>query len=176
MHGRFIQRFSYGNVMSTVALFVALGGVSYAGTSLPANSVGKSASGVGKSASHFSAAQPGPRGPRGPRGFRGPKGPAGLQGQQGPKGDPGTNGTNGTNGATKVVVRSLYLANGLGQVNCNAGERATGGGITGDSTLTVASKSEPTPNAGTPTGWSGTLRNLVSATPSGTVYVVCASP
>ena len=60
MHGRFIQRFSYGNVMSTVALFVALGGVSYAGTSLPANSVGKSASSFGNSASHFSAASSSP--------------------------------------------------------------------------------------------------------------------
>ncbi len=173
----FTRRFSYANVISTVALFVALGGVSYAATSLPVNSVGRAQlkpNAVNSSkvanrslrAVDFAVGQL----PAGPVGHSGPQGPAG------PKGDPGANGTNGTNGATNVVVRSLYLANGLGQVTCNPGERATGGGISSDNTLTVAARSEPAPNTGTPTGWSGILRSLVGATPSGTIYVVCASP
>ena len=99
MHGRFTQRFSYGNVVSTVALFVALGGVSYAATSLPANSVGteqlkpnavNSVKVANRSlrAVDFALRQL----PAGPAGRIGPQGPSG------PKGDPGTNGTNGANG------------------------------------------------------------------------------
>lgn len=175
------KRLSYGNVMSTLALFVALGGVSYAATSLPVNSVGreqlKANAVVGSKvqdrslrASDFAVGQL----PSGPIGHTGQPGPPG------PKGDPGTNGTNGkdgTNAATNVVVRSLYLATGAGQVNCNAGERAIGGGVTGDASGYYVNMSEPAPNSGTPTGWKGRILLTSTATPgSGTVYVVCASP
>jgi hypothetical protein len=37
---RFVPRFTYANVMATIAVFVALGGASYAAIKLPKNSVG----------------------------------------------------------------------------------------------------------------------------------------
>ena len=40
MIGRFTQRLTYANVTATLALFIALGGSSYAALSLPRNSVG----------------------------------------------------------------------------------------------------------------------------------------
>ena len=41
MPARRTRRLSYANVMSSLALFIALGGVSWAAATLPANSVGK---------------------------------------------------------------------------------------------------------------------------------------
>ncbi len=101
--------------------------------------------------------------------------PAGPPGPQGTKGDQGANGANGANAATNVVVRSAYLPTGSGQVSCQPGERATGGGITGANITMVISKNEPIPNTGTPTGWVGVIR-AGSQAGLGTVYVVCASP
>lgn len=81
-----LPRPTYANVMATAAMFVALGGTSYAVTKLPKNSVGteqlrqgavtgaKLAPGVAVS---------GPVGARGPRGAEGPAGPAGPQGPVG---------------------------------------------------------------------------------------------
>jgi hypothetical protein len=73
-------------VVATIALLVALGGVGYAATSLPPNSVG-TAQVIDHSLlrQDFKAGQL----PRGAKGARGPQGPAGAQGAQGPKGDPG---------------------------------------------------------------------------------------
>jgi len=172
MLGRFTKRFSYANVMSTLALFVALGGVSYAATSLPANSVGRqqlkpNAVNGSKVANRSLRAVD----------FAAGQLPAGAQGPSGAKGDPGANGTDGANGATKVVVRSVYFTGGQGQVSCNTGERATGGGVSGDAFNNYTSQNEPAPNSGTPTGWKAYLRsNQNNAGASGTIYVVCASP
>jgi hypothetical protein len=84
----------YANVMSTVAVFIALGGTSYAVTKLPKNSVGsEQVKDSSLQRKDLSAAALGVRGPRGPQGIA------------------GTNGANGTAGATggrgpsDVVVR-----------------------------------------------------------------------
>jgi hypothetical protein len=78
---------TYANFTASIALFVALGGTSYAVIRLPRNSVGSLqvrdgslqrkdlASGV---------AGPAPRGPRGAEGPVGPQGVRGLQGDRGP--------------------------------------------------------------------------------------------
>jgi hypothetical protein len=173
---RLVSRLSYGNVMSTIALFVALGGVSYAATSLPPNSVGaaqlkRNAVNSLKVANRSLRAVDFARGQL-PAGLAGPAGPAGSQGAPGPKGD------SGANGATHVVVRSAFFSSGEGRANCNAGEVATGGGVTPDIPgLYAVAKDEPAPNAGTPTGWLGVVRHFTSGTSGpGTVYVVCASP
>jgi hypothetical protein len=84
-------------------------------------------------------------------------------GPQGSKGDPGTN---GADGATNVVVGSAYLSGGTGQVGCAAGEKATGGGLTGESTLDIANAGEPAPNNGTPTAPAGTCPFGPSSTKS----------
>lgn len=107
-----LSRLTYANVIATVALFIALGGVGYAATQLPKNSVGtaqiknaavtpaklseaaRSAVGTGPE-----TAAVGPTGPTGPKGEQGPTGPTGergsqgLRGEQGPRGEAGTDAT-----------------------------------------------------------------------------------
>lgn len=95
---------SYANVVSSLALFVALGGTSYAVASLPKNSVGDrqlksgavSGSKLKDDAVTTSKIKDGSvtaadlsldaavSGPRGPRGEAGPTGPAGATGPAGP--------------------------------------------------------------------------------------------
>ncbi len=90
---RLVSKLSYANVMSTLALFVALGGVSYAAVKLPKNSVGakqlrtdavtsKKVKDGSLAATDFAAGQlpAGARGPAGPQGVAGPQGAAGAAG------------------------------------------------------------------------------------------------
>lgn len=83
-------RVTYANVVSSLALFIALGGTSYAVAKLPKNSVGESqlrASAVTSSKIKDGTIAPGDlapgaasSGPRGPRGEQGPKGTDGARG------------------------------------------------------------------------------------------------
>jgi hypothetical protein len=83
---------SYANVISSIALFVALGGTGYAVAKLPRNSVGTTqlkanavTSGkIRKGAVQASDLAPAVRGGSGNRGPRGPAGPTGSQGPAGP--------------------------------------------------------------------------------------------
>ena len=96
----------FANVISVIALCIALGGTSYAALTLPKNSVGakqikkgavRSSDVKNRSllAKDFKSGQlpAGERGPAGPAGERGPAGPAGARG---PAGADGTNGADGT--------------------------------------------------------------------------------
>lgn len=76
------SRLTYANVTVTIALFVALGGTSYAAFSLPAGSVGTKQlkNGAVTRAKLAHGLQ---------QGVRGPQGPAGPQGANGPQGPPG---------------------------------------------------------------------------------------
>jgi hypothetical protein len=110
------------HAVAYVALFVALGGTSYAAAKLPANSV-SSATVKDRSllAKDFRAGQlpAGERGPAGPAGApgtsgaagatgpAGPQGPAGAQGPAGPKGDPGTPANEMARGETVRGVANL---------------------------------------------------------------------
>jgi hypothetical protein len=117
-------------LVACVALTVALGGVSYAATVLPNNSVGTAqlkqkavsaaklkknavtAGKVRKNAITTTKVKDGtllahdfhagqlPAGPQGPAGAAGPQGPAGAAGPQGPKGDKGDPGSQGAQGIT----------------------------------------------------------------------------
>jgi hypothetical protein len=103
--------------IALLALFVALGGTSYAAIKLPANSVGsrqlrngavtkrKLARGIIPSlrvgpqgvAGHDGATGPqGPMGPAGPKGATGAQGPTGATGPTGPRGLQGAPGSNAT--------------------------------------------------------------------------------
>lgn len=119
---RILPHLSYANVVASLALFIALGGVSYAATQLPKNSVGtkqvkdNAITGVKVKAGTLSsndlsdsarnllrgnAGLKGDAGPEGAPGVPGPKGEtggAGATGTQGPKGDPGANGAKGDPG------------------------------------------------------------------------------
>ena len=115
---RIRKHFSFANVVACLALFVALGGASYAATQLPKNSVGteqikKEAVTSAKVrngsllAADFESGQiiAGPKGQaseRGPQGEPGPKGDRGPQGEQGVQGARGDAGPRGLNDAYYV--------------------------------------------------------------------------
>jgi hypothetical protein len=97
--------FRYANVVSTLCLFLLLGGGSaYAASQLvPKHSVGsaqikKGAVTPGKLSSAAKHAMTGATGPGGPKGDSGAKGDTGPQGAPGIKADPGVQGTPGTKG------------------------------------------------------------------------------
>jgi hypothetical protein len=98
-----------GNLLAYLALFVALGGTSYAVARLPANSVGaeqirrnavrsSDVKNFALLAKDFKRGQL-PRGARGPKGDRGPKGEPGARGSAGPAGPRGQRGPSDVFGA-----------------------------------------------------------------------------
>jgi hypothetical protein len=90
------RHFTYANAAATIALFVALGGTSYAALSLPAGSVGTkqlkngavTKAKLARGAVALERGVPGPQGVAGQPGATGPQGPAGLQGPPGPSTGP----------------------------------------------------------------------------------------
>ena len=103
------NRLTYANVLATLAIFIALGGASYAVTTLPKNSVKAkqiaknavkapeiAAKAIGSSevtdgsllSADFGAGQL-PQGPQGPEGPQGPQGQDGAKGADGATGPPG---------------------------------------------------------------------------------------
>jgi Collagen triple helix repeat (20 copies) len=118
MVGRFIGRLTYSNVTATVALFVALGGTSYAASTLSAGSVGSrqlKAGSVGTRQLADNAVTPRKLAPstirlfKGQKGDTGPQGEQGAQGPQGPPGTPGVNGANGTSGTNGSPALSALV-------------------------------------------------------------------
>jgi hypothetical protein len=108
------SRLTYANVMSSLAVFLVLGGVSWAAAKLPANSVGakqikanavsspKVADGSLTAADLVPGAVTGAPGAPGAKGDTGPTGARGEKGDQGPagvKGDKGETGALGPQGA-----------------------------------------------------------------------------
>jgi hypothetical protein len=109
MFARLRSSASYANVASTVALFLALGGVSYAAVTLPSNSVGtsqlkKHAVTLAKVSDRARTALKGQRGAKGPagatgaQGLTGAVGPSGAVGPAGAQGQPGVQGPTGDRG------------------------------------------------------------------------------
>jgi hypothetical protein len=127
-------------IVACIALTVALGGGSYAATTLPKKNAAPERLKANAATSNVQAAGPrGPRGPAGPRGFRGfrgftgakgpagpagPAGAAGAAGAAGPKGDSATGmwavvDQNGTLIRNKGVASALKIATGDYQVVFN---------------------------------------------------------
>jgi hypothetical protein len=188
------HRPGHATIVAYLALFTALGGVSYAGLALPKNSVGSKqirADAVKASkvkngslkAVDFGAGQL-------PAGAQGPIGPIGPQGEQGPQGETGTFGT-----VTVAFERAATdLANGTNasyDVYCPDGQRGIAGGGRGDDTLSEetiltntrpavsAANTEPPAPGGTFTGWRITVVNPTGGAASGIkpeVWAICASP
>ena len=172
---------TYANVVSTLCLFIVLGGSSYAAVALKKDAVrskhikngqvkrpdvARSAidsSKVGDGsllAQDFAPGQlsAGPQGAQGERGLQGAQGAQGEQGRQGEQGVPGAA------GATNVTVRpgnqDFVHGDADGHntreetASCQPGERATGGGFLASSNSAVTTyRSQPNPASGTPTGW-----------------------
>jgi hypothetical protein len=198
------RRMRYSNVMSTIAVFIALGGASYAAVTLPKNSVGtkqikKNAvtSAKVKNGSLLSADFKLGQLPAGPQGATGPTGP------QGPKGDTGTVDTSNiytksqSDGrylrGTVVVVKTIAASVSADSfefttVDCPAGYQAIGGGVdvngvyygkvsTSAPTFgTTRTYLEPDGQQGPATGWEGAISTQGTATGTGTakVAVICA--
>jgi hypothetical protein len=152
--------------MSLIAVFVALGGTTYAAVTLPRNSVGAKQikanavrTGEVKNRSllarDFKAGQL-PAGPRGPAGVPGPAGP------QGPA------------GSTKVPVRVGPEDSPRSTAKCQPGERAVGGG--GFSVDGFLYDSSPSVTEGTPTDWQAAAGTPDGGFGTAQAYVVCASP
>src|SRR5262245_26231114 len=108
-------------VVSLVALFVALGGVSYAVTALPKNSVGTvqvingslqkaDLSAKTISALHGAKGARGSAGPAGPAGAVGPSGPSGPQGAQGVQGLKGDQGAKGDTGQVPTPAAPVSVS------------------------------------------------------------------
>jgi hypothetical protein len=111
------------NVIGYLALFTTLGGVGYAATALPKNSVGtKQVRNGSLLAKDFKAGQlpagaTGATGPQGPQGPKGDTGAAGATGAQGPKGDTGAQGERGPSMAFQAATPDgLTLSAGENQV------------------------------------------------------------
>lgn len=95
MLGRLRTHLSYANVMATVALFVALGGTSYAATKLARNSVGSAqirSKAVGPSELKSRAVTSSKLSRSARRSLRGAQGPVGPAGAVGPPGQTGPTG------------------------------------------------------------------------------------
>lgn len=195
---RLRRHLSYANVVASLALFIALGGTSYAALTITSKNVKnesltsadiKNNSLLSKDfkAGQLPAGVPGPQGAAGPQGATGePGGP----GAPGPKGDTGATGAKGDTGsqgpAGATTVRthvSAFGAAGPGQrasasVSCPTGTTPTGGG--GGSPYpnidVVESNPEPIGSNTTPTGWKIEFVNHGMYAEGAFAYVVCASP
>ena len=102
---RIAQHLTFANVVACLALFIALGGASYAAFKLPKNSVGtkqikKHAVTPGKLSKAAKSTLTGPAGPKGATGARGPKGEPGPKGDTGPQGKEGPIGKQGPGAIT----------------------------------------------------------------------------
>jgi hypothetical protein len=117
MWARVRPRLTYANVLASLALFIALGGSSYAALQLPKASVGTKQ--LKRNAVTSPKVKPGSlllsdfrasqrsrlRGPAGPRGLEGPPGATGPQGLQGPTGPTGPTGATGAPGTAQAFAQ-----------------------------------------------------------------------
>ncbi len=164
------RRLTYANVASTLALFLALGGASYAVVALPAASVGTRQLKSGavtnaKVRAHSLTAGAFARGTlrAGSQGPPGRQGPAGATHLAVVTGRP-----NPDCGLVGPLPRPCPMA----QADCPAGQVATGGGIDsgGGSGIVSAPVAD---TAGVPRGWSVSVSGNTGPV---TAYVICAAP
>ena len=168
---RLHRHLSYANVVASLALFLALGGTSYAALVITSKNV-KNGSLTGKDIKNASVAsadiknnsllvkdfKPGqlPVGVPGPQGGPGPSGPAGPQGPTGPAGTPGTDAfgsityVKGPNTTLPANQWAVVVA----VADCPAGQVPLGGGVSTLSDFyTQIAWSRPRFSAGAPVGW-----------------------
>jgi hypothetical protein len=189
-------RFTYANVIATVALFCALGGGAYAAMRLPANSVGKrqlkkNAVTSAKVRNHSLRVVD----------FKPGQLPAGADGQRGLEGPPGPK---GAPGAAKTLTRygpDIELGTSAGTqsyASCEPGEAVAGGGYDfagsgrpnnesyfidanrpsiEEESLLGEPPAYPAPADGSaPSGWMVYMENDTGFSFHFRAYVVCASP
>jgi hypothetical protein len=172
-----------------LALFVALGGTSFAAANalVPRNSVGtRQVINGSLLKKDFKAGQL-PRGARGPAGLRGAAGPAGPAGATGPAGPAGAAGAAGAQGPPGPVsltyVSSAVTPLPAGQqvtqdAACPVGMVVTGGGGFSPSTdLTVTVNSSDWDSTGTvPDVWVVSMNNASANATTFVVDAICTQP
>jgi len=178
-------------LVAIVALFLGAGGVGFAATSIGSGQ-------ITNNSIRSADVRDGTLAPkdlsakarsilRGTDGARGPTGARGLEGATGPVGPASAA------GATNVVVRSASFpvaaplsTTASSTMQCQFGERATGGGggIPGPGTRALT-QSGPVDAGGVfpiggavvvPTGWRVEVLNNTGSSQDASVYVVCAAP
>ena len=173
-----------------LALFIALGGVSYAAITLPINSVGSKQikrgavknSDLGKSAVTTGKVKNGSLLSIDFKPGQLVAGAPGATGAPGPKGDRGTNGTNGSPGVSGYqLVESAEIANpagsqDFGSVPCPAGKSVLGGGVYGsgdiDQSVNGSYPGDPD-GVGSTNGWNGYMNNKSATDETFRVYAIC---
>lgn len=180
---RLQERMTYANVTATIALFIVLGGTSYAAVKLPRNSVDAShiRSGAVRSSevkdlsldvkdvsAKARAALRGQAGPAGAQGPAGPQGPAGAQGGPAPAAALAVKQVTGAVGAAPSVDETTVAG---GSVSCDAGQRVVTGGVRVDAPGSTAVQDSYPSGAGE---WTARVGNDdVAAGHNFTVYAVC---
>jgi hypothetical protein len=192
-------RLTYANVAATTALFVALGGTSYAAVSLGRNAV--KAANIAPNAVNASkvkdgsllaadfapgALTAGVRGSTGANGETGATGPAGAQGLLGPTGAGGTaggQGPAGVSGLTYVYGTGTSVTAGATQLlvsYCPTATYPVGGGVrnSDQSSEIVLNDSEPRSSLGgvsTPDSWLAVVHNSGAGSHTVQLRVACAA-
>ena len=195
------SRLSFANVMSVIAVFIALGGTTYAAVTLPKNSVkakqiAKNAVGASEIKSAGVRTAEVKDGSLLSQDFAAGQLPQGAKGDKGDRGAKGDTGDTGTFGSITTVFEQAAgdLANGTNasyDVYCPAGTLGIAGGGRGDDTLSeetiltntrpaISSSNTEPPLAGQGfTGWRITVVNPTGGAASGIkpeVWVVCVTP
>jgi hypothetical protein len=185
-------------VVALAALFVALGGSSYAALRIGSKQIANNSVRSKDVRNNDLRSTDVRNGTLLLKDFRAGQLAAGSPGPQGPQGPPGAPGARGDTGVEKVVTRSdafsFPASNGAtGQylddhVQCEPGESVVGGGYTTPSTSsggqpnTIVMQSRPATATGAvpangdePTGWYVEARRNVDVAQTVTFYVLCAS-
>ena len=167
------------NVLALLALFIALGGTSYAALTLPKNSVGtRQIKPRAVTLSKLStSARKSLKGHTGPAGHTGPVGPVGPAGPTGRTGDTGMTGARGpVNVVMRIGTSAAVAANAsaTASADCDAGEMATGGGFfTQVDVQVTASRPVPLTAGAQATGWQATVKNTTASSASFGAYAMC---
>lgn len=191
---RLRERLTFANITAATALFIALGGTSYAAITLPRNSVGTNQLRTGSirsvdvkdrslEARDLSVnARRFLKGQKGEQGERGPVGPAGNAGQAGTTTGGGGGGTSALSltvvSESKTIPKATTGANGASgtaaaTATCPAGRKVTGGGLRADVGDDVSAR-ESYPNLNN-TAWTGVAGNDDDAAEGTfTVFAICA--
>jgi len=156
-------------VISLVALFVALGGTSYAAVSITGSNV-RNGSLSGADIKNGSIRGTDVRNGSLTAGDLTPTTAASLRG---PTGATGATGATGTFGAVTTRFQE-YKSGPPVTASCLSGEVAVGGGVNSSQISSWVRVSAPTPTGGTPTGWQGQAVNASNLAAPATVYVICA--
>ncbi len=134
---KFRPRLSYANVVSSLCLFLLLGGVAYAASALPKNSVGtkqlRKNAVTGAKVKNHSLSLADFKNGQIPAGAQGPEGKQGTEGKQGPIGPSDLYSVTGAfkslaTGEAKYALASLTLPAGQYQVIASQTAQPSGGG------------------------------------------------